>query len=114
MPWKPGDPNHPRRGNGAGHGGPAKGAGKPPGNREAGRPVGVKNGEGKRTVADLLIEAGAREMAARRWLEIINDPAHPKHAEMVAKVAERMDGAPKQQIEANGGVVVNVVRRGED
>ena len=42
MPRRPGDPNHPRRGNGAGKGagwgGPAKGAGKPPGSPEAGRP----------------------------------------------------------------------------
>lgn len=98
MPWKKGDPNHPRRGNGAGWGGPAKGAGKPPGNTEAGRPEGVKNGEGKRTVAELLIEAGGREEAAERWLSILRDPQHPKHAEMVAKAAERMDGAPAQHV----------------
>lgn len=86
-----------RRGNGGGHGGPARGEG----NRSAGpgRPPGVKNGEGKRTVADLMAEMGARELAAQRWLEILNDPAHPRHAEMVAKAADRMDGAPKQSIE---------------
>ncbi len=86
-----------RRGNGAGWGGPATGSG----NRDAGpgRPQGVKTGDGKRTVAALLIEAGARETAAERWMAILNDPAHPKHAEMVAKVAERMDGAPTARIE---------------
>lgn len=86
-----------RRGNGPGHGGPAKGAG----NRGAspGRPKGLRDGEGKRTVADLLIDAGARELAAQRWLEILNDPSHPRHAEMVAKVADRMDGAPMARIE---------------
>lgn len=88
-----------RRGTGAGHGGPKKGAG----NKTAGpgRPEGRKNGEGKLTVADLLIAAGAREIAAAQWLAILNDPTHPKHADMVAKVADRMDGAPKQEIEAS-------------
>jgi hypothetical protein len=57
---------------------------------------------------------GAREEAAQRWMDILRDPAHPKHADMVARAAERLDGAPKQEIEANGGVIVNVVRRGGD
>lgn len=91
-----------RRGNGAGWGGPAKGEGKKGVAPGSGRPQGVKNGEGKKSVADLMIEAGARETAAERWLQILNDPTHPKHAEMVAKAAERMDGAPKQQIEHGG------------
>jgi len=82
---------------GAGWGGPAKGEGSrfEPGN--AGRPVGIV--QGKRTVADLMAEAGAREIAAERWLAILNDPGHPKHAEMVAKAADRLDGAPVQRHE---------------
>lgn len=86
-----------RRGTGAGHGGPKKGDG----NKEAGpgRPAGVKNGEGKQTVADLLIAAGAREIAAAQWLAILNNPEHPKHADMVAKVADRMDGAAMQPVQ---------------
>ena len=59
----------------------------------------MKDGEGKRTVADLMAEAGAREIAAQCWLKILRDPAHPKHAEMVAKAAERMDGSPVQRVE---------------
>jgi len=95
-------------GSGPGWGGPTRGgqsnskAGKP----GPGRPDGVKNGEGKKTVAELMIEAGARETAADKWLAILNDPAHPRHAEMVAKAAERMDGAPVQTQHvsgANGG-----------
>lgn len=88
-----------RRGNGAGWGGPAQGEGKKGAVPGSGRPQGVKNGEGKKSVADLMIEAGARETAAERWLQILNDPKHPKHAEMVAKAAERMDGAPTQRNE---------------
>jgi hypothetical protein len=82
---------------GPGWGGPAKG----PGNRGAGpgRPPGVKNGQGKRSVADLMIEGGARELAAERWIAILQDPTHPHHATMVAKAADRMDGASTQRIE---------------
>lgn len=92
------------RGNGAGAGqwgGPPKGAGGPGKREGAGRPAGVKNGEGKRSVADLMAELGAREIAAQRWLEILNDPAHPKHADMVAKAADRLDGAPTQRVQVS-------------
>ena len=83
-------------GNGAGWGGPAKGAGQAPGVKggAGGRPPGVANGQGKRSIADLMADAGARELTAQRWLEILNDPAHPHHATMIAKAADRMDGAP--------------------
>jgi hypothetical protein len=106
-----------RTGNGSGGtgwGGAAKGAGKPPGNKLGGRPPGVRPGEGKRTVADLMIEAGARELAAQRWLEILTDPAHPRHAEMVAKAADRMDGAPTQPVSGEGAFVINVMKRADD
>ena len=88
-----------RHGNGsggAGWGGMAKGAG----NKAAGpgRPSGDA-WHGKTTVADLMAEKDARRIAAEAWLAILNDPAHPKHAEMVAKAAERMDGAPTQRLE---------------
>ncbi len=91
-----------RRGNGAGGagwGGPAKGSG----NREAG----PGRGHTTRTVAEIMAAQGARELAAQRWLEILQDPAHPRHAEMVAKAADRMDGAPKQPFEGpDGGPLV--------
>lgn len=80
-----------------GWGGPAKG----PGNRGPGpgRPPGVKNGEGKRTVAQLLAEQGAQALVAERWMAILNDPAHPQHASMIEKAATRMDGAPVARME---------------
>ena len=81
-----------RRGNGAGvsWGGPAKGEG----NKGAGPGRGITN----RTVAELMAAQGAREKAAEAWLAILDDPAHPKHADMVAKAAERLDGAPEQRV----------------
>lgn len=75
---------------GAGWGGSAKGEGS--------RVPGPGRGHTHRTVADLMAQAGAREVAAERWMAILNDPEHPKHADMVAKAAERLDGAPEQRI----------------
>lgn len=93
MPRKPGDPNHPRKGKGAGvaWGGPAKGEGS----REPGPGRGITG----KSVAELMAQAGARELAAERWVAILNDPAHPRHADMVAKAADRLDGASKQTVE---------------
>lgn len=93
MPRKPGDPNHPRKGKGAGvaWGGPAKGEGS----REPGPGRGITG----KSVAELMARAGARELAAERWVAILNDPAHPRHADMVAKAADRLDGASKQTVE---------------
>lgn len=88
-----------RRGNGAGWGGPAKGAGGPGKREGAGRPDGVKHGEGKRTVADLMVEAGGREIAANAWMAILRDPTHPHHATMVAKGSDRMDGQALARVE---------------
>ena len=79
-----------RRGTGAGHGGSAKGAG----NKTAGPGRGITT----RSVAELMAAQGAREIAADAWVAILNDPAHPKHADMVARAAERMDGAAAQTI----------------
>lgn len=80
-----------RRGNGAGWGGTAKGEGN--------KGAGPGRGNTTRTVAEIMAAQGARELAAERWLAILNDPAHPRHAEMIAKAADRLDGAPKQSIE---------------
>ena len=88
-----------RKGNGAGWGGQAKGEGKKGAVDGSGRPAGVKTGEGKRSVADIMAEMGARELAAQRWLEILNDPTHPQHAAMVDKAATRLDGAPLARME---------------
>lgn len=109
--FKPGQPatSGTRKGNGsggAGWGGPSKGAGAKGANDGAGRPPGVKTGEGKQTVAELMAMAGAREAAAQRWMAILNDPDHPKHADMVARAAERLDGAPAQRVEHAGHAFV--------
>jgi hypothetical protein len=56
MPWKKGDPRHPRRGNGAGWGGAAKGKGDGSG---AGRPEGSKNGDSKQARARAALEDAA-------------------------------------------------------
>jgi hypothetical protein len=76
--------------------GPAKG----PGNHGPGpgRPRGVRDGEGKKTVADLMIAADARRIAADAWMVILQNPSHPRHADMVMRAAERMDGAPVQSV----------------
>lgn len=79
-----------RIGTGAGHGGPKKGEG----NRQAG----PGRGHTHRSVAELMAAQGAREEAADAWMAILRDPEHPKHADMVAKAAERLDGAPEQRV----------------
>lgn len=104
-----------RRGNGAGWGGPKKGEGHTftPGDPEAQR-TGADNSNNSRkvTVADLMAGMDARKIAAEAWMAILADTSHPKHAEMVAKAAERMDGAPVQPVMAEGpGLVINVVKR---
>lgn len=83
-----------RKGNGPGWGGPAKGAG----NHAAGPGRGITG----KSVAEIMAAHGAREIAAERWLDILNDPAHPKHADMVARAADRMDGAPMQRMAVAG------------
>lgn len=88
-----------RRGNGLGHGGPAKGVGGAGKREGAGRPAGVKTGEGKVSVADLLVALGARQIAAEAWMAILRDPTHPHHASMVAKLADRVDGQALARVE---------------
>lgn len=99
-----------RVGTGAGHGGPARKGQSASKEGVAGPGRGVTH----RSVAELMAAQGARELAATRWMDILKDPTNPHHASMVAKAADRMDGAPVQPIDAEGGIVVNVVRRGSD
>jgi hypothetical protein len=70
----------------------------------------VKNGQGKRTIADIMAERDAREKIAERWLAIIDNPAHPHHATMLVKGADRLDGNPVQPIGADGGGPVIIER----
>lgn len=100
-----------RVGNGAGHGGPRKGAGN--------HAAGPGRGNTHRSVAELMAAQGAREKAADAWLAILNDPTHPRHADMVAKAADRMDGAPSQDHTSGGEkvaftIVTGVPRPSED
>lgn len=88
-----GDPNHQRRGKGAGWGGPAKGEG----NAMRGLPGPGRSITGK-SVAELMAIQAGREIAADAWMAILNDPAHPKHADLIVKAAERLDGAPEQRV----------------
>ena len=96
MPLKRPPTSGTRRGNGS-WGGPKRGEG----NKDAGpgRPRGVKSGEGKKSVADRMIEMGLEAETATRWAAIIRDPSHPHHASMLEKAATRMNGAPMQPIE---------------
>lgn len=87
-----------RKSNGAGWGGPKRGGESASKNGIAGPGRGITG----KSVAEIMAAQGAREIAAERWLEILNDPTHPKHAEMVAKAAERLDGAPLQRSELTG------------
>lgn len=90
-----GDPNHQRKGNGAGWGGAARRSG---GDIVPGTP-GPGRGITGKSVAELMALQAAREIAADAWLAILKDPAHPRHADMIAKAADRMDGAPKQTLD---------------
>ena len=57
---------------------------------EGNKAAGPGRGNTHRSVAEIMAAGEARRIAADAWLAILKDPAHPKHAEMVAKAAERM------------------------
>lgn len=80
-----------RIGTGAGHGGPKKGDGN--------RAAGPGRGHTHRSVAELMAAQGARELAADAWVAILRDPGHPKHADMVAKASDRLDGTARQSVD---------------
>jgi len=100
MPRDPRIPGGTKRpANGAGYGGPAKGAG----NRAAGpgRPAGVANGEGKRAKFAEILAPRTPELA-ERWLEIANDTQHPHQHTMILKAAE-LAGEFKAQVDVTSG-----------
>lgn len=89
---------------GTGWGGAAKGEGKKGGAPGSGRPLGVKNGEGKQAVrAGIFRELLAPKMPemAQRWADIALDPNHPHHHTMILKAAE-INGEFKQAVEVSG------------
>lgn len=113
-----GDPNHPRRGNGAGWGGPARGAGKPPGSPGAGRPLGVKNGEGKRAQARAALEEAA-PLAVQTLINVAADVNDQRAVNAAVAILNRIGLHEKAGLElggADGGpvVIVTGVPRAED
>lgn len=104
-----------RRGNGAGlqWGGSKRGGESA---SKTGTP-GPGRGITGKTVAEIMAAAGAREISAERWMAILNDPTHPKHADMIAKAADRLDGAPVQDVTSKGerlGYVIAAPAESED
>lgn len=115
MPWAKGDPNHPRRGNGSkglGWGGAAKGEGKPPGNLEGGRPMGVKDGEGKRAQARAALEDAA-PLAVQTVIEIAKDRGDQRALQAAVHILDRIGLHVKSGIEVTGsdGAPMEIVVR---
>lgn len=115
MPWAPGDPRHPRRGNGSkgpGWGGERKGAGKPPGNLEGGRPVGVKDGEGKRAQARAALEEAA-PLAVQTLINVASDAADQRAVQAAVAILNRVGLHEKSGVEVTGsdGAPVEIVVR---
>ena len=115
MPWKKGDPRHPRRGNGAGWGGPAQGKGDGSG---AGRPEGVKNGEGKQARARAAL-IDAAPMAVQTLINIAANLDDQRAVTAAAMILNRAGLHEKSGLEVTGQdggpvVVVTGVKRASD
>jgi hypothetical protein len=90
-----------RIGNGAGYGGPAKGEGKPPGNDLAGRPLGVKTGEGKAARARELAEEAA-PLAIQKVIDIMNDAEDQRSLSAAFGILNRVGMHEKSGVEHSG------------
>lgn len=90
-----------RRGNGAGYGGPAKGAGKKPGNKDAGRTKGVPLAETKAARARALAEAAA-PVAIQRVIDIMNDLADQRSLSAAFGILNRVGLHEKSGVEHTG------------
>lgn len=115
MPWKKGDPRHPRRGNGAGWGGPAQGKGDGTG---AGRPEGSKNGESKQTRARAALEDAA-PLAVQTLINVAGNIDDQRAVNAAVAILNRIGLHEKAGLElagADGGpvVIVTGVPRAED
>ena len=106
-----------RRGNGAGWGGPASGKFPTRGATDkGGRPLGVKNGEGKKAQAQAALEEAA-PTAAAMVIEIAKDRADPRALQAATAILNRVGLHEKAGIEHSGEVAFNVVtgvERAED
>lgn len=116
MPRKPGDPNHPRRGNGAGWGGPARGAG----NKGAGpgRPPGVSPGEGKQARARAALQEAA-PLAVQTLIDVASDVSDQRAVAAAVAILNRIGLHEKSGVELTGKddgpvVVVTGVKRASD
>lgn len=94
-----------RRGNGAGHGGPAKGrgwGGDPKGASAAQKlaPAGDDYSDQIRALSrdpkHAEAKAPLRELALTAWVEVIKDAAHPQRVVAAEKLMDRLDGKPTQ------------------
>ena len=119
MPWKKGDPRNPLRGNGAGWGGPARGAGKPAGdNGLTGRPHGVKHGQGKQAQARAALEDAA-PLAVQTLIDVAGNLDDQRAVNAAVAILNRIGLHEKAGLElagADGGpvVIVTGVPRAED
>ena len=101
-----------RKGNGAGWGGPARGAG----NQAAGpgRPEGVRDGEGKAAIrAATFRELLAPDIPtfAQKWAEIAKQDGHPHQHTMILKAAEIAgEFVAKTEVAGAGGGPVLIER----
>jgi hypothetical protein len=115
MPWKPGDPRHPRRGNGAGWGGPAQGKGDGSG---AGRPEGSKNGDSKQSRARAALEDAA-PLAVQTLIDVAGSLEDPRAVAAAMAILNRVGLHEKSGLEVTGQdggpvVVVTGVKRASD
>ena len=90
-----------RQGNGAGWGGPAKGAGAPPGSGQGGRPPGVKDGEGKRAQARAALEEAA-PLAVQTVIGIARDPSDQRALQAATAILNRIGLHEKSGVEHTG------------
>lgn len=88
------------KGNGAGWGGAAKGAGAPPGSGQGGRPAGVKNGEGKQARARAALEEAA-PLAVQTIIEIAGNVEDPRALQAAQAVLNRVGLHEKAETTVN-------------
>lgn len=102
-----------RRGNGAGWGGPAKGAGKIGG---PGRPKGIPDGQGKKAQAQAALEEAA-PLAVQTVIDLAGNLSDPRALQAAVAILNRVGMHEKAGLEHSGAVgftVVTGVERAED
>lgn len=103
-----------RRGNGAGWGGSAKGAGNH--GRGPGRPKGVPDGAGKKAQAQAALEEAA-PLAVQTVIDLAGNLSDPRALQAAVAILNRVGMHEKAGLEHSGAVgftVVTGVERAED